>query len=115
MFNFSFGKKNTNENINISVDDAVKKIGTTIFLDVRTKEEYDSGHVPESININFYDSSFTENVCKLNKMKEYIVYCQSGGRASKATRLMKKEGFDDVHNLEGGIKVWQSAGKEIEG
>ncbi|HEC30782.1 MAG TPA: rhodanese-like domain-containing protein, partial [Candidatus Yonathbacteria bacterium] len=88
MFNFGFGKKNTDENINISVDDAVKKGDTVVFLDVRTKEEYDSGHVQESLNINFYDSSFTENINKLDKMKEYIVYCQSGGRASKATRLM---------------------------
>jgi len=108
---FGFGKKN----INISVEEAVEKKGNAMFLDVRTPQEYDSGHISESTNINFYDSSFLENVSHLDKTKEYIVYCQGGGRASKATRLMKDEGFENVHNLEGGITTWKKAGNEIEG
>jgi len=99
---------------NINVKDAAAKTGGATFIDVRTPQEYDSGHISESTNIDFYDSAFTENVSSLDKTKEYIVYCERGGRGSKATRLMKNKGFERVHNLEGGITGWQKAGNNIE-
>jgi len=105
---FGFGRNN------ISVKDAVSKKEDAVFLDVRTPEEYVGGHIPKCTNINFYDSAFAEHINKLDKTKEYIVYCQSGGRSSKATRLMKAEGFQNVCNLEGGISAWQREGNRVE-
>ncbi len=82
-------------------------------LDVRTKEEYASGHVPEAVNIDFYDPTFEEKLKELDKTKQYVVNCQSGGRSSKATALMEQLGFADARNVSGGITAWKGAGLPV--
>jgi rhodanese-related sulfurtransferase len=47
-----------------------------------------------------------EKVSELDKTKEFLVYCRSGGRSGMACGLMAKNGFDKLNNLKGGIMAW---------
>lgn len=97
---------------NIHPEDAQKIIERegAVVIDVRTPEEFIQGHIQGAKNINFNDASFTEKVGMFNKDANYIVNCQSGGRSSRATSLMRELGFKNVSNLEGGIIAWKNAG-----
>ena len=84
-----------------------------IILDVRTPSEYEAGHLPNSININFFDDDFINQVMKLDKSKTLLIHCKSGGRSSKAMSKLKGKGFSTLYNMLGGYSAWQSAGFEV--
>lgn len=71
-----------------------------IIIDVRTKEEFESGHVDGAINIDFCREDLEEVLSKLDKSKKYGVYCRSGARSSRVVALMKQLGFE-VEDLGG--------------
>ena len=84
------------------------------IVDVRTADEYSSGHIPNAINIDVNRAGFLyEADEKLPKDKTIAVYCQGGVRSRKAASLLSDNGYK-VLNLNGGIKEWMSAGKETE-
>ena len=79
-----------------------------LILDVRTPEEFESGYIPEAININIYEGQgFLDALGQLDKSKNYYVYCRSGNRSRQACALMNNMGFGKAYNLEGGIMEWQ--------
>ncbi len=86
----------------------------SIVLDVRTKEEYEEGHIKGSINIDIHDPSFEEHIKKLNKPQYCVVYCASGGRSMKAVQTMLGIGFCEVYSMAGGIIGWKKEGMSIE-
>lgn len=71
----------------------VLKEDNYIVIDVRTKEEYENGHVIQSINIPY--DEIDENV-NLDKNKTILVYCKSGGRSHIAYEELVAQGFDVV-------------------
>lgn len=78
-----------------------------ILLDVRTQEEYDEGIIPHAINIDIHKGQgFVYELEKLDKNKNYYVYCRSGARSAKACEIMNELGFDNTYNLLGGILGW---------
>ena len=74
-----------------------------ILLDTRDKEEVELGRIENSINIPLND--LRNNLDKLDKNKEIIVYCAVGLRGYIAARLLKANGFK-VRNLNGGYKTY---------
>ena len=80
-----------------------------MFLDTREDAEYKSGHIPEAIHIPL--KQLQERVSELNKHKDcpVIAYCRSGSRSNGAGSILKKQGFETVYNLGGGITAWQNA------
>jgi phage shock protein E len=62
-----------------------------VIVDVRTKGEFDGGHIKGSINMPL--DSLPKNLGKLKKEKVIITVCQSGMRSSAASRLLKQNGF----------------------
>ena len=79
-----------------------------VILDVRTPEDFESGYIPEAVNINIYEGQgFLDALGKLDKSKSYYVYCRSGNRSRQACALMNNLGFERAYNLEGGIIDWQ--------
>ncbi len=71
-----------------------------VLFDVRTKEEYDEGHVPDSINLPVDEIVKAEKLVEKNRT--VFTYCQSGARSSRAAQALKQMGFTDVRNI-GGI------------
>lgn len=79
-----------------------------IILDVRTEEEFVEGYIPNSKNIDIYKGQgFLDEVEKLDKSKNYYVYCRSGARSAQACALMNQQGFENAYNLMGGITDWE--------
>lgn len=83
-----------------------------ILLDVRTPQEYAEGHLEGSVNINFFDGDFKDQVNKLDKEKTVYIYCRSGNRSGKGAAVLKELCFTTIKDLQGGIMAWGSAGKQ---
>lgn len=86
----------------------------TIVIDIRTKEEFESGHIPGAENIDFYQTAqFSAYLDGLDKTKRYLIYCKSGNRSNQAYEIMKEKGFLNVTELQGGILSWQASNLPI--
>ncbi|MCK0147317.1 rhodanese-like domain-containing protein [Arenibacter sp. F26102] len=78
------------------------------LLDVRTPEEVEEGYIPKATNIDIYlGQEFVAELEKLDKTKNYYVYCRSGQRSGQACAIMNKLGFENAFNLEGGFMNWE--------
>ena len=84
-----------------------------MILDVRTAQEYSSGHLKDSINLDFRSPSFADELAMLDRGNAYLVYCRTGVRSGRAAALMKSLGFRELYDLAGGIAGWQREGFEI--
>jgi len=79
--------------------------GTQIILDVRTQEEYDSGHIPGAICIP-NESIGTEQPEELPDLRQVIlIYCRSGNRSKQAAQKLFDMGYTNVYEF-GGIIDW---------
>lgn len=97
MFEF-FKKEN---NLVIHVNDLVSLIGKIELIDIREPYEYKSGSLKTAKNIPM--GNLLENPEKyLMKDKTYYIMCQSGARSGRATKLLKKQGYQVV-NVAGGM------------
>jgi rhodanese-related sulfurtransferase len=67
-----------------------------IIVDVRTKAEFQSGHLKNSINIPV--DNLPQNLKKLKPGKPIITCCASGSRSGYARRFLKSNGFEQVYN-----------------
>lgn len=85
------------------------------ILDVRTAEEYQSGHIKNALQANWLDKAqFADRIQHLNKSIPVLVYCASGVRSGQAMKAMSQEGFKEVYNMEGGMSAWKVEGKPFE-
>ncbi len=76
------------------------------IVDVRTPDEFAAGSIAGAINIDYYASDFSEKISELNKQTETLIYCHSGGRSGKASKILKELGFSEVYDLKGGFSNW---------
>ena len=83
------------------------------LLDVRTPREYSEGHLPNAVNLDYYNKNFKSELAKLPKDKVYYVYCRSGGRSGKTVAMLKAAGFENVYDLQGGITKWIADGMPV--
>ncbi|MCF6132351.1 rhodanese-like domain-containing protein [Flavobacterium wongokense] len=83
------------------------------LLDVRTPEEYNSGHIGNAANINWNGDDFVAQTGKLDKSKPVFVYCKVGGRSANAADKLAELGFTEIYNLEGGIMKWKAADASV--
>ncbi|MDM5336785.1 rhodanese-like domain-containing protein [Fictibacillus enclensis] len=72
-------------------------------IDVRETEEVKAGKIPDAVNIPLGLLVFRMH--ELDKAKEYIMVCRSGGRSFKASQLLENHGFK-VFNMAGGMLEW---------
>ena len=79
-----------------------------IIIDVRTEDEFESGKIPGSLNIDIYKGQgFIYEVEELDKSKNFYVYCAAGVRSANACGVMQQLGFENVFNLVGGFSNWE--------
>ncbi|MFC5048303.1 rhodanese-like domain-containing protein [Aquimarina hainanensis] len=80
---------------------------SAVIIDVRMLEECIEGIIKNAIIIDFLDApKFKIEIEKLDKDKNYYVYCRSGNRSSRACRLLEGIGVESTYNLIGGMLSW---------
>lgn len=67
-----------------------------VIIDVRTKGEFQGGHIKGSINIPL--QSLESNLSKIKKDKPVITCCASGMRSASAKSILKSKGYTEVYN-----------------
>lgn len=92
--------------------EAIQENPDAVVLDVRTLEEYEEGHIPGAMRIDFLQDNFEEKIQDLDKDKAYYLYCRSGNRSAKAAQLMADKGFDKLYELETGFSGWNGPKEE---
>lgn len=95
----------------VEFEKLMSKEGITL-VDVRTPEEIAAGHIEGAMGIDYKADNFKEEIGKLDRDGEYLLYCRSGNRSGKAMKLMKKMGFTKMYNMEGGYLAWSEAHKD---
>ena len=88
-----------------------------MLLDVRSKEEFESGHLPSALNVPLDKLSTCAKDGWLGdcKTRPIAVVCKSGSRSAQAAvKLTKVLGFEDVVNVSGGTEGWMTAGYDIQ-
>lgn len=116
-FSFSiFGCSNKQPQGSSSLLDAksfAEKISQTSnaqIIDVRTPEEYNKGHLQNSINANWNSSDFLKELSGIRKSKPVFVYCLAGSRSAAAVAKLKSEGYKEIYDMKGGFMAWNAAG-----
>jgi rhodanese-related sulfurtransferase len=80
-----------------------------LVLDVREMNEYSEGHILNSVHIPLANLKTRIGEIEKHKDKKVIVACRSGHRSSHACANLKKNGFEQVFNLRGGVMAWENA------
>lgn len=73
------------------------------IIDVRTKGEYQGGHIRGSVNIPL--QNLQSNISKIKKDKPVITCCASGMRSATAKNILKSNGFPEVYNGGGWVSL----------
>lgn len=81
--------------------------GEVQIVDVRGESEYEAGHIEGAIHA--FVGTLNENLDKISKDKEVVIYCQAGDRAALAYSILAKNGFENVKNFSGGFHEWKAA------
>ena len=76
---------------------------STVVVDVRTADEFNSFRIKNSINIDSYSKNFLDSISSYKEKKNIILYCRSGRRSYYAAKLMQEKGFNKIYNLKGGV------------
>lgn len=85
------------------------------ILDVRSKREFDRGHVPGARHLPFWRAGATASSIGISRAEAITVYCGHGPRAWMARALLRFRGFRDVRLLAGHMRRWKKDGKPLEG
>ena len=97
----------------ISVQEAYQKYQAgTFVLDVRTPEEWDDFHAPNTTLIPL--DELESRVNELPQDQEIVVICRSGNRSAVGRETLLNAGFSQVTSVAGGLKAWRSAGYPVE-
>ncbi|MBE6066501.1 MAG: rhodanese-like domain-containing protein [Clostridium lundense] len=100
-----------NENVkNLSPEETYKFVNESkdvIILDVRTKEEFNSGHIPNAKSFPIHEMPSRINELEEFKSRPILVYCASGGRSPMAIKHLLKNNFTNIYHLNKGISAWK--------
>ena len=115
IFIFSCEFRNSSEINLISDTDLIEVQGDGfILIDVRTRDEYDLGHISNAINLDFYSDTFQDSILELPKNENIILYCRTNNRSTKTANILKENGFDNISVIKGGITEWVRNGNDID-
>lgn len=77
------------------------------LLDVRTRSEWDRGHIAQSLNVPIQELSSRLASLELDRARPVVAICLSGHRSIPAVRLLSRRGHVDARQLRGGMQAWR--------
>ena len=90
----------------IEIEELKEKVKQgAILLDVRSRQEYQEGHISGAINIPEYEIDRRVEQEIQNKNLPIIIYCQYGSRSRNVYDKMKRKGYTNIYNLKGGLEM----------
>lgn len=98
--------------VDVNTTAAVQDNPDVMLIDVREQWEYDEGHIPGITHIPM--GEVASRLDDIPKDKTVILSCRSGNRSGQVTDFLRENGYDNVHNMSGGIVAWEQAGLEVE-
>ncbi|MGC6430011.1 MAG: rhodanese-like domain-containing protein [Jejuia sp.] len=92
----------------LNIEEFQKKIenNNVQLVDVRTPEEFKTGHIQNALNINYFSDNFEDSLKLLDVNRPVYIYCKSGKRSSKSVAAFKAVGFDSIYQLQDGFLNW---------
>lgn len=90
-------------------DELIQARDDIVLLDVRTAEEFATGHIDGAINIDFYSPDFNAQLSALDPGQPYLIYCDSGNRSGQTFQALAAAAWPEIYDLEGGIQAWNAA------
>jgi thioredoxin 1 len=100
-------------NLTVTEFEKISKDTMNQLVDVRTSKEFVSGHIGMAKNMDVNEDEFETQIQGLDKSKPVYVYCLSGGRSKTAAKILLKQGFKEVYNLDGGVLAWRQEAKNL--
>jgi len=99
----------------VDPNDAVRLMNQedAAVLDVREDGEFNEGHILNAIHIPLGLLEARLDEIEAYKEKPLIVYCRSGQRSAKAGAILRRQGFQSLYKLSGGMMAWTSANMPI--
>lgn len=85
-----------------------------VVVDIRTTKEFERGHIPGVMHIDYRENNFLDLMSKIDKNEPVVIYCASGGRSGSASGLLSSEGFSMIYDYSGGFADWSGRGEQIE-
>jgi rhodanese-related sulfurtransferase len=85
-----------------------------VLVDVCEANEFNDGHILNSVSIPLSNFAARLGELEKHKTKPVILSCRSGNRSGKAATMLRKNGFESVHNLAGGLTAWQRENLPVE-
>jgi len=86
--------------------------GTAAVVDVRSRGEWEAGHIPGVVNIPA--SEIADRLAELPQVRPLVMHCQGGTRSAIATSLLDARGIIEVLDMPGGFAEWEGAGLPVE-
>lgn len=81
-------------------------------MDVREAAEFRGGHVPGALNVPL--TQVESRLAEIPRDRPVVVHCALGSRSALAAKRLHALGFENVHDLSGGIRAWKQAALPVE-
>ena len=81
------------------------------LLDVREDDEWAAGHAPGAVHVPMMQ--IPARLDEVPRAGDVVVICRMGGRSGQVTAYLRGNGWDNVHNLDGGMVDWHAAGHPL--
>lgn len=98
--------------IDVATAAALQKQPDVLLIDVREPDEYNAGHIPGVTLIPM--GEVPDRLSEIPQDKTVVVTCRSGNRSGQITDFLREQGYENVHNMQGGIVAWEQAGLPVE-
>ena len=106
------GELNLPDTVDVQTVAEIMDRDDVVLIDVREQFEYDEAHIPGVTLIPL--GEVPQRLDEFPTDKTVIVTCRSGNHSGQATDFLRENGYDNVHNMAGGINAWKSAGLDVE-
>jgi len=79
----------------------------TLVLDVREADEYKAGHIQGAVHVPVAELDARVSELEAWRDQPLLIYCRAGQRSAQAAAVLKRQGFSQLHKLDGGMMAWQ--------